>query len=119
MSRQFKLDENLPRDAEELFSAAGYDVQTVLGEQLGGAPDRNVLEVASGEGRVLVTLDVDFADIRLYPPSDYPGIWVLRTRSQSVTSIIALLRGAISLLDRESVAGTLWIVEPERVRIHE
>jgi predicted nuclease of predicted toxin-antitoxin system len=62
VSRRFKLDENLPRDAEELFLAAGHDVETVLSERLGGEPDRKVIEVSRAEDRILVTLDVDFAD---------------------------------------------------------
>ena len=57
----------MPGDAAALFSAAGYDVETVLGERLGGEPDRKVIEIASAENRILVTLDADFADIRQYP----------------------------------------------------
>ena len=73
MSSLFKLDENLPRDAVALFTAAGHDVDTVLDEQLGGQPDREVIEAARADGRIFVTLDVDFADIREYPPADAKG----------------------------------------------
>jgi len=119
MSSRFKLDENLPRDAAALFGAAGHDVQTVLDEDLGGKPDRDVIEVACAEDRIFVTLDVDFADIREYPPSEFPGIWVLRSQSQAVESVLAVLRGAITALDAESPKNRLWIVEPGRVRVHE
>ena len=119
MSSRFKLDENLPRDAAALFGAAGHDVQTVLDEKLGRKSDRKIIEVAREEGRILVTLDVDFADIREYPPSEFPGIWVLRSPSQAVASLLSLLRGAIAVMDTESPANRLWIVEPGRVRIHD
>ena len=119
MSRRFKLDENIPRDAEELFGGAGYDVRTVLAEALGGAPDGKLIDVARAEGRILVTLDVDFADIREYPPADSPGVWVLRTQSQAIESILSLLRGALAILATESPSNRLWIVEPGRVRVHE
>ena len=33
---RFKLDENLPRDAEVLLRQRGHDVHTVLDEQLAG-----------------------------------------------------------------------------------
>ena len=89
-----------PRDAVAPFAAAGHDVQTVLDEALGGKPDRDVIEVARAEDRIVVTLDVDFADIREYPPSEFPGIWVLRSRSQAVESVLALLRGAIAVGSR-------------------
>ena len=119
MSSRFKLDENLPRDAVALFTSAGHDVDTVLDEQLGGQPDRKVIEAARQEKRILVTLDVDFADIREYPPAEFPGIWVLRSQSQAAEHVLSLLRGAIAVLDSESPANRLWIIEPRRVRVHE
>ena len=119
MSRQFKLDENLPSDVADLFMAAGYDIETVLGEELGGEPDRRVIEIAREEGRILVTLDTDFTDIRQYPPADFPGIWVVRAHSQGIENILALLRGALAVLGSESASKRLWIVEAGRVRIHE
>ena len=119
MSRQFKLDENLPSDAADLFMAAEYDVETVLNEELGGQPDHRVIEIAREEGRIFVTLDTDFTDIRQYPPSDFPGIWVVRAHSQGIENILALLRGALAVLESESASKRLWIVEAGRVRIHE
>ena len=118
MSSRFKLDENLPRDAVALFTAAGH-VDTVLDEKLGGQPDRQVIETARADGRIFVTLDVDFADIREYPPAEFPGIWVLRSRSQAAGNVLSLLRGAIAVLDSESPENRLWIIEPRRVRVHE
>ena len=119
MSSRFKLDQNLPRDAAALFGTAGHDAQTVLDEELGGKPDRDVIEVARTENRDFVTLDVVFADIRKYPPSEFPGIWVLRSQSQALESVLSLLRGAIAVLGIESPTNRLWIVEPGRVRVHE
>jgi predicted nuclease of predicted toxin-antitoxin system len=119
MAGRFKLDENLPRDAEALIIEAGHEVETVLGERLGGGPDSDVFDAASAEDRILVTLDLDFADIRRYPPSNHPGIWVLRPRSQSIDNVLTLLKGALAVFETESAANQLWIVESGRVRIHE
>jgi predicted nuclease of predicted toxin-antitoxin system len=63
MPGRFKLDENLPRDVEALFGYAGLDAKTVLGERLGGRPDPKVFDASKAEDRILVTLDLDFADI--------------------------------------------------------
>jgi len=46
MAVRFKLDENLPRDAEALLRDAGHDVRTVLDERLGGNSDAKVLDAA-------------------------------------------------------------------------
>jgi predicted nuclease of predicted toxin-antitoxin system len=59
-----KLDENLPASVANVFVDSGHDVDTVLEEGLGGAPDARVMEKCSSEERVLFTLDSDFGDIR-------------------------------------------------------
>ena len=75
---KFKVDENLPGEAAGLLASAGHDAVTVMGQQMVGQPDINVATACQREGRAVVTLDLDFADIRTYPPGDYAGIIVLR-----------------------------------------
>lgn len=117
MKPRFKLDENIPVPAELLLRSEGYDVETALTERLGGAPDPALLDACRSENRVLVTLDLDFADIRAYPPAAHSGVWVLRPVKQSIATISMMLRSAIALVETESTANRLWIVEPERIRI--
>lgn len=119
MPSRFKLDENLPREAEALLREAGHDVHTVLDEHLGGNPDPRVFDASQAENRILLTFDLDFSDIRLYPPASHKGIWVLRPHTQSIDNTLALLRGALVVLETEPARGRLWIIEPERVRIRE
>ena len=77
----FKLDENLPADAAGLLRNTGLEGDTVRDEGLRGAEDEVVAATAQREGRVLITLDLDFSNIRAYPPQLYSGIVVLRPRS--------------------------------------
>jgi predicted nuclease of predicted toxin-antitoxin system len=119
MPARFKLDENLPREAEALLRAAGHDVHTVLGEHLGGSADVRVFDASQGEDRILVTFDLDFSDSRMYPPASHKGIRVLRPRTQSIDNTLALLKGALVVLENEPAQGHLWIIETERVRIRE
>ncbi len=119
MPVRFKLDENLPRDAEVVLRNAGHDVHTVLDEQLGGNPDRRVFDASQAEDRILVTLDLDFADVRVFRPASHRGIWVLRPHTQSIDNTLGLLAAALLVLESEPAEGRLWIIEPERVRIRE
>lgn len=107
MSVRFKLDENISRNALELLAHAGHDAHSVVDEQLAGGRDERILEACQQEGRILVTLDLDFADIRLYPPSKHQGIWVLRPSTQSVRDTLSVLRGALSILGTEPTAKRL------------
>ena len=80
---QFKMDENLPVELAGMFREAGHDAVTVLDQNLTGARDSDIASVCIREGRAIVTLDMDFADIRTYPPDAYPGLVVLRPSTQS------------------------------------
>ena len=119
MATRFKVDENLPREAQSLLVDAGHDAQTVHDERLVGHADEKILDVCLNEDRVLITLDLDFADIRQYPPASHRGIWVLRPQTQSIENTLSVLKGALALVGDEPTANRLWIVEPGRVRIRQ
>ena len=114
-----KLDENLPLQLKGLFAESGHDTVTVLDEGMGGATDTNVATVCQAEERILVTQDKDFADIRTYPPGQYPGIVVIRLASQTRDDLLRIGTNLIETLSNSSPQGQLWIVEGSRLRIRE
>ena len=114
---RFKVDENLPAEVAEVLRSAGHDARTVQDEGLAAAEDDNLLATCRGEGRVLMTLDLDFADMQAYPPTENPGLIVFRVRSQDKNHLLDLIERAVPLLSREPVEKHLWIVEENRVRI--
>ena len=71
------------------------------------------------EERALITLDTDFADIRVYPPEQFPGLIVQRLIWQDKPSILNVLRRITPVFSDETLEGRLWIVEEERIRIRE
>ncbi len=114
---KLKTDENIPTEAVDLLREAGHDVATVFDQSLGGRTDPEIASVCQREGRVLMTLDTDFADIRTYPPSDYPGLIVLRLTRQGTPEVLHVARRLLGLLKEHSCRHALWIVEPQRIRI--
>ncbi|MBF2046526.1 MAG: DUF5615 family PIN-like protein [Elainella sp. C42_A2020_010] len=116
---KFKIDENLPVEIAQLLRDNSYDAVTVLDQALGGQPDPAISEICRQESRILLTLDLDFADIRTYPPADYAGIIVLRTNRQDKQALISLFQTVMPLLQQEQIAQRLWIVEPSQIRIRE
>jgi predicted nuclease of predicted toxin-antitoxin system len=75
---RIKLDENLPASLAADLRESGHDVETVPGEGLKGRPDTDVWAAAQGEGRFLVTQDLDFSDIRRYSPGTHAGLLLVR-----------------------------------------
>lgn len=108
---RFKIDENLPAEIAELLKSAGYDAKTVNEQRLQGAKDNILVEICNKEGRVLVTLDTDFSDIKTYPPENYSGIIVLAVKNQAKSHIVEIFRRAIPHINEKLLAQRLWIAK--------
>ena len=114
-----KLDENLPILLKHVFTESGHDAATVADEGIGGATDAEVASACLIEDRVLVTQDLDFANIRTYPPSLYPGIIVIRLGSQSRNRLLEVGYVLVNALANSSPKGQTWILEDARLRTRE
>ena len=64
---RFKTDENLHPELAVFLRENGHDALTVWDEQRRGRPDTDLAALCQLEQRALVTLDIGFADIRVYP----------------------------------------------------
>ena len=89
-------------------------------QKLEAVSDAELIELCRKEGRALVTLDLDFANPLEFRPADYPGIAVLRLPKRPTPDdyqqvVATLVKG----LERNALAGKLWIVEPSRLRVYE
>ena len=114
---KFKIDENLPAELADVLRTAGHDVHSVHDEGMEGESDLRIAEVCKSEERVLITLDMDFSDLREFSPEDFPGIIVFRLRKQDKLTVASVGKRILPLFDVEDPAGKIWIVDESRVRI--
>jgi predicted nuclease of predicted toxin-antitoxin system len=70
-SLKFKVDENLPTECSSILRGAVFEADTVSDEKLSVASDSVFSERCRTEDRVLMMLDLDFANISL--PSKIPS----------------------------------------------
>lgn len=113
---KLKLDENVPPSLVPVFSDAGHDVLTAQQEGLTGSRDAVLLQAASSENRILVTLDLGFADLRIYPLGSHAGIVVFRGKSQRKSALEIPARELVNSGLLEGVRGAPAIVEQTRIR---
>jgi len=86
---------------------------------LEGSTDHALDLVCRDEGRILLTLDLDFSDIRSHPPARSPGRIVFRLSTQEKRHVLAVVEKLCAALEDENPTARLWLVEDERIRVRE
>jgi predicted nuclease of predicted toxin-antitoxin system len=97
--KKIKLDENFPPAAVEIFQAQQIDASSVFKQRLQGSEDDKIFSICKNEGRILVTFDLDFANIIRYPAYKSPGIIIVRSRKKlNINSIKSLCKKLVKII---------------------
>jgi predicted nuclease of predicted toxin-antitoxin system len=114
---KLKLDENLSRHLKTLLTRVGHDVLTAADENLLSCSDTEIAAAALREERMLLTLDVEFADLRKYPPGSHPGIILFRPPSFGPLSVNKFIADFVNSADLSRLTSCVAIVDPVNVRV--
>ena len=114
---KIKLDENLSRHLKDALLGLGHDVSTALEEGLLGKDDVELGAAAKTDSRMVFTLDLDFADLRKFPPGSHPGVILFRPRSMGPLAVNQFVLKFAQQTELSDLARCLAIVEPHRVRV--
>jgi predicted nuclease of predicted toxin-antitoxin system len=115
---RFLIDANLPRSAIAVLEKFRHQVEFARDVGLAEALDEQVAAHALRTASVLLTRDLDFADVRRYPPELYAGIVVLRLHDDAVAvQIVEVLERFLQKAEFvDLLEGRLAIIEYDRVR---
>ena len=114
---KFFLDACMPYSSKEVFKEYG-EVEHARDIDLARAPDKEIIEYASKNKAVLVTKDLDFANVLLYPINSHFGVIVLRLPFHfTAKQINNVLKEFLSSLDVNELENAVSIVELGRYRI--
>ena len=114
---KIKLDDNLPAGLVPLLAGLGHDVDTVIDEGLASANDDELWKGAQGAGRLLVTQDLDFSDIRKFKPGTHCGIVLVRLRDPSRAALSDRLRWLFTSEPVEEWVGCFVVVTEHKLRV--
>lgn len=112
-----KLDENLGRLHAALLREHGYDADRVHDEGISGAKDPVLWAKVVAEGRFLITLDLDFSDIRRFRPGTHPGILLVRAGNNGRAAVLQVLRRVLAEQPLESLQGCLAVADRDITRV--
>ena len=89
--KQIKLDENFPPGFTSVFEAGGIDASSVLKQNISGTDDDHLYQLCIKEKRIIVTFDLDFANIIRYPSATTSGATVMVVLVRAVSSKTVLI----------------------------
>jgi predicted nuclease of predicted toxin-antitoxin system len=111
---RFLLDESVDARLAAFLTDRGHDVKAVAREYPSALKDREVLGLALGERRVLITNELDFGELIVREGLAHSGVILFRLHSTSLALKQARLE---SLLKRhEDQLGGFLVVTEGRVR---
>jgi predicted nuclease of predicted toxin-antitoxin system len=114
---KIKLDENLPNRLAQVLSGLGHDVDTVIDEGLASRNDDVVWQAAQYSGRLLVTQDLDFSDVRKFQPGTHCGLVLVRLRDPSRTALVERVRGLFASQPVETWTGCFVVATEHKLRV--
>jgi predicted nuclease of predicted toxin-antitoxin system len=116
-SWSFLIDENMSVTLVDALRAAGHAAEHVYDAGLQGQLDTAIFAYAQRQQQTIITNDLDFSNIREYPPP-HAGIVVARLPNEMpLADRINEMMGALATLAGQKLNNTLVIVEPGRVRV--
>ncbi len=114
---KFLLDQNISPKTTRFLRALGHDAVDTRDLGLTEVDDATLWDIALGQGRILISFDLDFADARAYPHRYDAGVIVFRTRSTTSKTLNTLLTNLFESYTQEEIEGKLIIVTESQIRI--
>lgn len=111
---KFLVDEDVPTKLLKTLADLGHDVVRVPAS----SADRDIAGQALAENRVLVTLDKDFTNRFLYPPSTFTVIHI-RIHPPFADDLITAVRQLLQEVPETDLRGLIVLHKDGHVRISE
>jgi predicted nuclease of predicted toxin-antitoxin system len=95
----------------------GYDAVHLQEEGLERLPDADILEKARQEERIVLTCDLDFAELLAVGTEALPSVIIFRLQNYTPAYVTPKLLEALAGYSRELTSGAILTVEDTRYRL--
>ena len=113
---KFYLDQMFSVEVAQALSKGGYDLVRASDTGFARADDREILQKAISENRILITLDEHFGDWVILPLSRHPGVIRLKVHPTTSENVLKILVPFLSLHSPEQMRDHLMILSEKRVK---
>lgn len=114
---RFLADAGVSPDTVAFLTRLGHDAIHVRALELHRAQDRELVDYARSEARVIVTFDLDFGDILALGVLDRPSVILLRLSDGRPVEVNSRLGTVVVEQKAALESGALILVEDVRYRV--
>jgi len=111
------LDQGLPRTAAKILHKKGWDVFHTGDIGLSAATDRDILEFARKDRRVVITLDADFHAIIAVENAGSPSVIRIRQEGLRGDALAELIEKIWPKIQTQLETGALVTVTDKSIRV--
>lgn len=117
-SLKFLLDADMPRSSAGVIKALGFDIEDIRDIGMGQAKDREIMEYAIENDRIIITRDLDYGEVLRYPK--HPGVIIFRLPfTFTAKKINKRLKEFLTSISTDKIGNAIVIVELSRFRRRE
>src|SRR5947209_16739344 len=112
---KFLLDESADFPLAGFLQGLGHDVTSIVRDHPQALKDREVLEIAFREARILITYDRDFGELVVRQRLPHSGIILFRLKNEDLATKQALL--VIALNNYTDQLQQLLVITARNIRV--
>ena len=116
-SPQFLADECVFVTTIRLLRGKGYKINSASEEKLLGISNGVLLKKAKVQKKILVTNDLDFSNILLYPLGSHSGIIILKITKKTEAQVHSVFLKLLEEISLPSIYGSLVVIDKNRYRV--
>ncbi|MDB9525975.1 DUF5615 family PIN-like protein [Oscillatoria sp. CS-180] len=114
---KFLADMGISPRTVEWLRQQGYDAVHLLDEGLQRLPDGEILQKAKAEGRIVLTIDLDFGYLLAISGAVLPSVVLFRLGNASREVVEARLANVLSQCEEDLCSGAIISVSDEMFRV--
>ncbi len=114
---QLLADESTPFNLVQHIRDLEVEISTVKEMGLSGKPDEEVLSFAIKNKLTLITADIEFGNILLYPPASHLGVIVIRYSPRVTPELLRIVSDFVEQHEATNLSKTLVIIDKSKYRV--
>jgi predicted nuclease of predicted toxin-antitoxin system len=113
---RFLVDMPVSPDVAAWLKENGHDAVHASLIGLYKTKDRDILEAAKADGRIIITADLDFPQLFALSKTDSPGLILFRGGNYSETEMLGLIERVLKKLSESEINNSIVVVDKTRIR---